>query len=38
MKKLLLILLLLGAIVKESEAKIQAGVGIKVGPGLWKME
>ncbi|MDB5225914.1 MAG: hypothetical protein JWN78_107 [Bacteroidota bacterium] len=37
MKKLLLILLLLGAIISQSEAKIQAGVGITVGPcfGRW---
>jgi hypothetical protein len=34
MKKLVLILLLLGAIAKESDAKIQAGIGIKVGPGM----
>jgi len=32
MKKLLLILLLIGATLQESQAKIQAGVGIKVGP------
>ncbi|MFN8260384.1 MAG: porin family protein [Chitinophagales bacterium] len=37
MKKLLLILLLLGTFTQQSEAKIQAGVGIKVGPacGRW---
>ena len=34
MKKLLLVLLLLGVIVHESDAKIQAGVGIKVGPAM----
>jgi len=37
MKKLLVILLLIGAISQESQAKIQAAVGIKVGPtfGRW---
>lgn len=37
MKKLLAILLLLGTIITNSEAKIQAGVGITVGPafGRW---
>lgn len=37
MKKLLVILMLLGAVAQESQAKIQAGVGIKVGPafGRW---
>lgn len=37
MKKLIVILLLIGAISQESQAKIQAGVGIKVGPafGRW---
>lgn len=37
MKKLVAILLLLGAFVQQSEAKIQAGVGITVGPacGRW---
>ncbi len=34
MKKLLLILLLTGTMVQESHAKIQAGVGIKVGPAF----
>lgn len=37
MKKLVAILLLLGVMTQESEAKIQAGIGIKVGPacGRW---
>ena len=37
MKKLLVILLLLGTFINQSEAKIQAGVGVKVGPafGRW---
>lgn len=34
MKKLLLILFLIGTIVQESQAKIQAGVGVKVGPAF----
>lgn len=34
MKKILLILLFVGAIAQESQAKIQAGVGIKVGPAF----
>ena len=40
MKKLLLIVLLIGATLQESQAKIQAGVGIKVGPafGRWNNE
>jgi len=32
MKKLLLIVLVMAAMLQESQAKIQAGVGIKVGP------
>lgn len=37
MKKLLVILVLLGTFISESEAKIQAGVGVTVGPafGRW---
>ena len=37
MKKLLVILLLFGAFLNQSEAKIQIGVGVKVGPcfGRW---
>lgn len=40
MKKILIILLFVGAISQESQAKIQAGVGIKVGPafGRWNNE
>lgn len=40
MKKLLVILLLFGTFINQSEAKIQAGVGVKVGPafGRWNNE
>lgn len=40
MKKLLVILMLFGTFISQSEAKIQAGVGVKVGPafGRWNNE
>ncbi len=37
MKKLLVILLLFGAFLNKSEAKIQAGVGITVGPAMGRL-